>query len=893
MIIGDFEPVEIVERSINSVKDVVDDLYITITHKGDQPKDDHPLVVLLKSFNANISFFKWTYNFAEARQFALDQTPKSKDNYIYWQDADDVLVNAPKLREALEAMVRVGAAAIYFDYWYQVDLDEKGNVREILIKHKRERIIRNDDTWRWVGDLHETLIEQKQENILRITDKQFDDIYVLHLTSNDRLDVNIDRNAEILEKAIKKQNRSDPRTIISLAKVYFDKAKMTEMPERKLHLDLALNLFHEYLSGSGRPGEAGYQTASGWPEERSTAHSYIAEIAIMAGHPEVAVGAYQEAISEAPQFPNYYIDMAMAYVMMDDYKKAEHWLNVATTLPEPKTTIIQFPRDIKSRALEVSFHINMHKQKLEWALEDAKKLVQLFPKDEMAKQRVQTVNSLLTYNKACQSVVFLAKYLENIKEKDRIPHLINAIPSEMNGEKFVAEMKHLFMPPRVWDKNEIAILCGPGFEKWDANSVKTGLGGSEEAVVYMSQELTKLGWKVTVFANPEKPGNFNGVEYKVWHDVNPKDEFNALILWRGIGFVDVEPKAKFTMVWMHDVPNNPDFTEERVEKVDKIAVLSEYHKSLLRMYKDGIFEKMPEKKVFLTSNGIPEINVKPWKGNPHRIIYSSSPDRGLQYLLRNWGTIRKEVSDAELHIFYGWDVYDAIHRGNPERERWKKQVMQMMKQDGIVYHGRVGHDALHYEMSKSGIWAYPTDFTEISCITAMKAQKLGAIPVVTDYAALTETVKNGLRVDVDIETEEGQKEYFDSLIALLKDTKKQEEIREPMMKWAADYFNWSNVAKLWDERLRVELQNPERKLEDGNADQGRVKSKSDKTPRVTSQHVPALQPGEQGSEQGSSTGLSIGDTSGDREHPQTPRDSERRNPQTRNTKVSLATGGVS
>lgn len=876
MIIGDFEPVEIVKRSLDSVKDAVDGMYITITHKEDAPKEDHPLVKLLTEYKASISYFKWTYNFAEARQFALDQVPRGADKFIYWQDADDVLHGAERLKDALQAMVNTNAAAIYFDYWYQVDLDEEGNVREILVKHKRERIVRNDDTWKWIGDLHETLIEQKQENILKITDPSFDDIYVIHLTNGDRLDKNIDRNVEILEEAVKKTNRKDPRPIIYLAKAYFDQAKMVEMPERKIKFDLALTLFHEYLAGSGSPGEAGYQEPSGWKEERSTAWSYIAEIAILTGHPEIAVGAYQSAIDEAPWFPNYYVDLAMAYVMIDDYRKAEHWLNVASSVPDPKTTIIQFPRELKSRALEVSFHVNMNKNNLQLAMEDAERLCQLLPKDEMAKKRLQTVTSLWYYNKACQSFIFIGKYLEQIKELDKIPHLVQAIPAEMQQEKFSAEMKHLFLPPKIWADNEVAIVCGPGFEKWDANSIKTGLGGSEEAVVYLSKALNALGWKVTVYANPEKPGNFDGVEYKVWHDVNPKDLFNTLILWRSIGFVDLNPKARFTMVWMHDVPNNPDFTEERVAKVDKIAVLSEYHKSLLRLHKNGLYEKMPEEKVFLTSNGLPDIDVKPWKGNPHRMIYSSSADRGLIYLLKNWDKIRKEVPDAELHIFYGWQVYDIAHRDNPARQQWKEKVMKMMKQDGIIYHGRVGHDALHYEMSKSGIWAYPTDFTEISCITAMKAQKLGAIPVVTDYAALTETVKNGLRIDVDITTEEGQTEYFDALIGLLKDEKKQEEIRTPMMKWADHYFDWSNVAKLWDERIRVELQNPERKLLKLNDDKTGTDGRPQDAVDGSKELVSALRKSVLGKQQEQGTGRPSGDTSSDRTDKLNTGDSERR-----------------
>ena len=173
------------------------------------------------------------------------------------------------------------------------------------------------------------------------------------------------------------------------------------------------------------------------------------------------------------------------------------------------------------------------------------------------------------------------------------------------------------------------------------------------------------------------------------------------------------------------------------------------------------------------------VNIKKAiKRDPHSMIYASSPDRGLVYLLREWPKILKAVPDAKLHIYYGFKVYDAIHRNNPARQLWKNQVLTMCKQNGIIYHDRVGQDELNEAYLSAGIFSYPTDFTEISCINAMLAQALGAIPVVTNYAALEETVKNGLRVDVDIRTEEGQKEYFDALIGLLKDTRNKMKLEK-------------------------------------------------------------------------------------------------------------------
>lgn len=813
MILKEDEPVEMVKRSLDSIKNYVDGMYIGVNYKEKPIKDSHPLLKLLKKYGANVITFKWEWDFALARQKVMDATPKSPTTFIYWQDADDVLNNAQQLHNIADSMVGTPYAAAFFTYWYMVDLSPEGQVREILIKHMRERIIRNDDTFRWIGMLHETLIAQKSENINTFMRPE---CIVVHLTEPSRMDENIDRNIEILEKqAIKEQNR-DPRTLIYLAKAYFDKGKMAKTKEdMKIFFDLAIALFHGYLEGSGKAGTSSYREGSGWPEERAQAYKYVGEIAFLSNQYEIAEQALMSAIQEFPYYPDFYVDLSMVAIAMGDFKRAKHWLTLATGVPVPNTTHITTPRDLKLRALECSFQIHLNEQQLDKALEDLDLLAQVIPDEQSLVERKERVEELLKENRAAQSIVFLGKYLEEQKDNERLVNLVKAIPASLEQEKFVSEMKHRFLPPKIWGDNEIAILCGPGFEQWSPKSADgKGLGGSEEAVVYLGKELAKIGWKVTVYGNPQdEQGEYEGVTYKQWYDINVNDRFNVLILWRNIGIVDVAPQSKFTITWLHDVPNNPDFTEDRVQKVDKIAVLSEYHKSILRLHKDGRFLPMPSDKLFLTANGI---TVNPFpdtskERNPHSLIYSSSPDRGLIYLLNNWDRIRQEVPDATLDVYYGFQVFDAIHRNNPTKMKWKQTILDLMKKPGITYHGRVGHKDLHEAMTNVAIWAYPTDFTEISCITAMKAQTLGAIPVTTTLAALDETVKNGVKVDVDITDPDGEKEYFDALIELLKDEEKQKEIREPMMKWAKNYFGWDLVAREWDKLFRVHLQNPDLK----------------------------------------------------------------------------------
>lgn len=203
---------------------------------------------------------------------------------------------------------------------------------------------------------------------------------------------------------------------------------------------------------------------------------------------------------------------------------------------------------------------------------------------------------------------------------------------------------------------------------------------------------------------------------------------------------------------------------------------------------------------------LPEPIVK----DPHLIVYGSSYDRGLEHLLKTWPDIKKAVPDARLRIFYGWNLFDVGYHDNPERMSWKEKMNKLMEQDGITHLGRIGHEAVIKEFEMAGIWAYPTHFGEISCITAMKAQAYGAVPCVIEYAALKETVQFGVKVKGDIYDKETKELYKNALIALLNDPIHQENVRNEMISWARKTFPWSVVAKQWHEEFKREI-TPEEK----------------------------------------------------------------------------------
>ena len=63
--------------------------------------------------------------------------------------------------------------------------------------------------------------------------------------------------------------------------------------------------------------------------------------------------------------------------------------------------------------------------------------------------------------------------------------------------------------------------------------------------------------------------------------------------------------------------------------------------------------------------------------NLHRVIYTSSYDRGLEHLLKMWPDVKKSVPDAELHIFYGWQLFDRFYQNNPSSMSWKNKMLDI------------------------------------------------------------------------------------------------------------------------------------------------------------------------------------------------------------------------
>jgi glycosyltransferase involved in cell wall biosynthesis len=298
-------------------------------------------------------------------------------------------------------------------------------------------------------------------------------------------------------------------------------------------------------------------------------------------------------------------------------------------------------------------------------------------------------------------------------------------------------------------KGTVNFYAGNQWEPWSPASIRDGgLGGSETALVQVATRLGIAGWKVKVYSGAEA-SYVGGVLFRPFTAWDPLEDVDLLVVSRSPHVFDNPLGAKQTALWCHDHSYPDQLTERRAAKIDHIVTLSDWHRDRFeRLY------PFAEKRLRIVRNGIAAKSLdgasrypdakRPFSDRKPRAVYSSSADRGLDVLLDLWPKIRHRVPYAELHVFYGFNVLDAVARLNPQLAAYKQALLQTVatlggEDAGIFLRGRVGQVELAEEMMQARVLAYPTAFLETSCITAMEAQAAGLPIVTSDLGALHET----------------------------------------------------------------------------------------------------------------------------------------------------------
>ena len=291
------------------------------------------------------------------------------------------------------------------------------------------------------------------------------------------------------------------------------------------------------------------------------------------------------------------------------------------------------------------------------------------------------------------------------------------------------------------------VLADDGIEFDGKTLAKNPLGGVESSIIDLMEELAVRGHEVLVRNMCVEPLLHKGVDWAPIHGQkayeNIPDEADLYIANRGDKLIELMPRAKRTVFWVHN-PANFLMKWRYLSKLWKvrpaIVFLGEYHATTYPKW-------APDGGRFVIPYGIPDLFRAADPASripPPRAIFTSNPLRSLDWLLDQWEyNIQPKVKGAELHVFSGPMTYGSV--GDEKSEAMKKILdkARAMKNKGVVTRGPVPKLQLIDEFRNARVFLYKGDKNETFCLAAGEAQAMGVPSVVGKFGSMSERVING------------------------------------------------------------------------------------------------------------------------------------------------------
>jgi glycosyltransferase involved in cell wall biosynthesis len=227
-----------------------------------------------------------------------------------------------------------------------------------------------------------------------------------------------------------------------------------------------------------------------------------------------------------------------------------------------------------------------------------------------------------------------------------------------------------------------------------------------------------------------------------------------------------------------------------------------------------LFPNVPEKKIAIIPNGFdPEPFKEEAKRNPYLILNTSSPDRHLETTLDIFEKLI-ETSDKpwKLAWYYGWDNFVSWNEDNKElmdyyyknKKRFDIHVENGRAEGGVM----IPQEDVAKKYKEAKIFLYGTQFYEIHCISAVKAQAGGCYPITSNFAALDESVQYGIKIPTSgvrwgTQSTFGDEENVDKYVEAIESLGEEAELEiAGEQEWAHDTYNWDKISNNWLEIMK-------------------------------------------------------------------------------------------
>lgn len=197
-------------------------------------------------------------------------------------------------------------------------------------------------------------------------------------------------------------------------------------------------------------------------------------------------------------------------------------------------------------------------------------------------------------------------------------------------------------------------------------------------------------------------------------------------------------ESKWRVLWCHDLASDPQNDHLKAggwRKFHSIVFVSNWQKEqYLAKY------NIPPSRAVVIQNAIEPITAQEKNKDVFRLIYHTTPHRGLEILVPVFEKLHEKWSGKiHLDVFSSFKIYGWNSRDEPFEPLFDK----IKNHNGMTYHGSQPNEVIRdYLATKSHCFAYPSIWPETSCISLLEAMNAGLLCIHPNLAALPETGAN-------------------------------------------------------------------------------------------------------------------------------------------------------
>ena len=264
-------------------------------------------------------------------------------------------------------------------------------------------------------------------------------------------------------------------------------------------------------------------------------------------------------------------------------------------------------------------------------------------------------------------------------------------------------------------------------------------------------------------------------------------------------------EKKIRVLWYHDLAEDPMYNDLKNEDYR-----AKFH--------NHVFSSHWQLNEFITKLNFPvdlntsviETPVDPFIYQPKtfdgtiRLIYFSTPQRGLELLIPVVDQLAKVHPNIHLDVFssfkiYGWEEMD---------KQFEPLYQQVRDHPNMTYYGFQPREIINKRVSEAHILAYPNIWKETACRVLIESMSAGLMCVHPNHAALSDT-SGGLTSMYQYSNnlqEHAQIFYqlLDNAIRVVQTSEIQQYLRF-VKAYADNRFNLDKIAGMWEYRMQTLL----------------------------------------------------------------------------------------